>query len=410
MAKITEGFAHRMDVPAGIDPKSGFQVFDDALPGFGIRKFPNGKAVYFVKFNVGAQQRRHVLGSALVRGALADARKEAARILLKAKSGQDVVAERRAAEAKALAEREAVKNRKTLGDLVPEYLQTRRGQLRGRTYLEVERHLAKHWSTLHRLDVRAITRSDVLRELDKLAITSGPRAADSARVSLGAFFMWAIDHPKHYTSGNPAAGIKPRSVAVSRERVLSESELREVWQACPDDDYGRIVKLLILTGQRKTEIGDLTWTEINRPQRQIELPGPRTKNKRFHIVPLSDAAMALLPPPREGREHLFGRAANTGFSGWSKAKRELDARITANRRVAGMEKPMSPWTIHDLRRTFVTHVLERRLAQPHVVEACVNHVSGHKAGVAGVYNRAAYAEEKLAALDEWARHVTKVVQ
>jgi hypothetical protein len=83
MVKITEGFAHRMDVPAGIDPKSGFQVFDDALPGFGIRKFPNGKAVYFVKFNVGAQQRRHVLGSALVRGALADARKEAARILLR---------------------------------------------------------------------------------------------------------------------------------------------------------------------------------------------------------------------------------------------------------------------------------------------------------------------------------------
>ena len=410
MPKITEGFAHRLTVPAGIDPKSGFQVFDDALPGFGIRKFPNGNAVYFVKFNVGAQQRRHVLGSALVRGGLSDARKEAARILLKAKSGQDVVAEKRAAEAKARAEREAIRDRKTLGALVPMYLETRRVQLRHRTYLEIERHLTKHWSPLHSLDVKAVTRADVLRELDRLAATSGPRAADSARVSLGAFFMWAIDHPKHYASGNPAAGIKPRSAASSRERVLTEAELCEVWRACLGDDYGRIVRLLILTGQRKSEIGDLTWTEINQPQRQIELPGARTKNKRFHIVPLSDEAMALLPQPREAREHLFGRAANAGFSGWSKAKRDLDARLAAARKAAGMKKPIPPWTIHDLRRSFVTHVLEKGLALPHVVEACVNHVSGHKAGVAGVYNRAAYAHEKRAALEGWGKRVEEVVR
>jgi integrase len=284
-------------------------------------------------------------------------------------------------------------------------LETRRALLRHRTYLEIERHLAKHWSPLHSFDVKAITRGDVLRELDRLAATSGPRAADSARVSLGAFFMWAIDHPKHYASGNPAAGIKPRSAATSRERVLSETELREIWRACLNDDYGRIVRLLILTGQRKSEIGDLTWTEINRTQRQIELPGARTKNKRFHIVPLSDDAMALLPQPRQGREHVFGRALNNGFSGWSKAKRELDGRIAAARKAAGVKKAMPSWTIHDLRRTFVTHVLEKGLALPHVVEACVNHVSGHKAGVAGVYNRAAYADEKRLAMSGWGRWV-----
>src|SRR5687768_16392992 len=115
MAKITEGFAYRMTVPRGVSAKSGVQVFDDALPGFGIRKFPNGKAVYFVKFNIGTQQRRHVLGSALVRGALAETRKEAARILLKVKSGVDVVAEKRAAEAQARVERDALKSRKMLG-------------------------------------------------------------------------------------------------------------------------------------------------------------------------------------------------------------------------------------------------------------------------------------------------------
>ncbi len=409
MAKITEGFAHRMPVSRGASAKSGVQIFDDALPGFGIRKFPSGKAVYFVKFNVGMQQRRHVLGSALVRGALAETRKEAARILLKVKSGVDVVAEKRAAEARARAERDALKNRKMLGDLVPMYLETRRAKLRHRTYLEVERHLTKHWSPLHELDVRTITRSCVLRVLDKLRPNSGPRAADSARVSLGAFFMWALDHPEHYVSANPAAGIKPVSVATSRERVLTEAELCEVWRACLDDDYGRIVKLLILTGQRKTEIGDLAWTEINRAQRQIELPGARTKNKRLHIVPLSDEAIGQLPPPQEGREHVFGRAADAGFSGWSKAKRELDGRIAAVRKVVGLKKPMPPWTIHDLRRTFVTHVLEKGLAHPHVVEACVNHVSGHRAGVAGIYNRAEYAQERRLVLRAWSKQVNEIV-
>ena len=137
---------------------------------------------------------------------------------------------------------------------------------------------------------------------------------------------------------NPVAGIKARAEASSRERVLIEAELRAVWHACGDDDYGRIVKLLILTGQRKTEIGDLTWNEINETDRQIELPGSRTKNKRPHVVPLSKLAWAALPQKREGREHLFGRRG-TGFSGWSKAKRELDSRIAAARKVAGVKTP-----------------------------------------------------------------------
>ena len=127
-----------------------------------------------------------------------------------------------------------------------------------------------------------------------------------------------------------------------------------------DDDHGRITKLLILSGQRKGEIGDLTWDEI--ATRQIDLSGARTKNKRPHVIPLSDAALALLPARREGHEHLFGRRPESGFSGWSKAKEELDARIAAVRMAAGVKKPMPPWVIHDLRRSFVTHLLDRKLA------------------------------------------------
>src|SRR5262249_43046379 len=160
-------------------------------------------------------------------------------------------------------------------------------------------------------------------------------------------------------------------------------------------DYGRIVRLLILTGQRREEIGALGWSEIDAVKRQIEFPETRTKNHRAHIVPLIDEAEAILASieRREDRDLVFGRRKGS-FSGWGKAKIELDARIAVARKAAGIRKPMPHWVLHDVRRSFVTHLNERKLALPHVIEATVNHVSGHLAGVAGVYNKALYLAER----------------
>ncbi len=155
----------------------------------------------------------------------------------------------------------------------------------------------------------------------------------------------------------------------------------------------------------------MAWSEIDSrvPIKAVwSLPGLRTKNQRPHDVPLSAAALAVLEgrPVREGRRLVFG-IGEGGFSGWSKGKAALDARITASRaRAAGRTKPnaedaLAPWRLHDLRRSAVTHMAEIGI-QPHVIEAVVNHISGHKGGVAGVYNRATYAVEKRAALDRWA--------
>ena len=184
-----------------------------------------------------------------------------------------------------------------------------------------------------------------------------------------------------------------------------------VWKACGDDDHGHIVKLLILTGQRRSEIGDLAWSEIDFAKRQIELPEHRTKNGRPHIVPLSDEALAILKrlPRQKGRDLIFGVGAG-GFSGWSKAKADLDGRIRKARREAGPKaKSMVAWTLHDLRRSFVTHVSEHGFAAPHAVEAIVNHINGAKAGIAGVYNRASYLNEKRQALELWGEHITTLV-
>src|SRR5262249_32277558 len=128
------------------------------------------------------------------------------------------------------------------------------------------------------------------------------------------------------------------------------------------------------------------------------------------IVPLSAEAAGALPPRPNGLDRImvFGRFG-TGFSGWSKAKAELDESIAEARKRRGVTDIMPPWRLHDLRRTLVEMLSELRFAPPHVVEAIVNHVSGHKAGVAGTYNKALYLEERRQALATWGRYVRRLV-
>jgi integrase len=156
------------------------------------------------------------------------------------------------------------------------------------------------------------------------------------------------------------------------------------------------VKLLILTGQRRTEIGSLRWDEIG--DNEITLPENRTKNGRVHVVPFSNQAQAILSRfRRDGRQCVFGRRGR-GFGDWARGKAALDSCIGQ----------VADWTLHDLRRTVATGMAELGI-QPHIIEAVINHVSGHKGGVAGIYNRAAYDKEKRAALVLWAEHVVALV-
>jgi integrase len=160
------------------------------------------------------------------------------------------------------------------------------------------------------------------------------------------------------------------------------------------------VKLLALTGQRRDEIGSLRWQEIDFDKAVIALPPERTKNSRPHDVPLSDAALVILKgrPRLVDREYVFTTGAN-GFRGWSNYKTLLDSRVGA----------IAPWRLHDLRRTVSTRMHDELGILPHIVEAVLNHVSGHKAGVAGTYNRAFYAKEKAIALARWAEHLASIV-
>ncbi len=160
----------------------------------------------------------------------------------------------------------------------------------------------------------------------------------------------------------------------------------------------------------------MSFAELDHPRSKWTIPSYRTKNRREHIVPLSSSAREIVPSGPEARQFCFGagprRAGNIerGFSGWSKAKRLLDDRILQKRRAASREALPLEWRLHDLRRTCATVMADRLGVLPHIVEAILNHASGHKAGVAGVYNRAKYLEVAQNALEKWDQHLQTIFE
>jgi integrase len=215
---------------------------------------------------------------------------------------------------------------------------------------------------------------------------------------VSTLFKWAVRRQR--VAASPCAGVWAPGPGAPRERVLSAGEVRELWRACDEVGwpYAPAVKLLLLTGCRLREISDLRWDEV--ADGELILPSSRTKNHRPHTVFLAPAAVRLLDdvPQIEGCPFVFTSTARGPLSGWSNAKDRLDAAM----------RPRAPWRVHDLRRTVVTGLVELGVP-PHVVELMVNHVSGTRGGVAGVYNRSEMRAERKAAADRWAAHVAGIV-
>jgi integrase len=163
---------------------------------------------------------------------------------------------------------------------------------------------------LHAMPLAKVDRRAVAVQLDKLVADCGPAAADRARSVLSAFFVWAMK--QGLVEQNPVIATDRPYDRKGRERVLSEVELAQIWRAAGGDSHGTIVKLLVLTGQRREEIGCLRWSEVDFPARLIRLPPERVKNGRPHDVPLSGPALALLSamPQIAGRDPVFGSGAN----------------------------------------------------------------------------------------------------
>jgi integrase len=235
---------------------------------------------------------------------------------------------------------------------------------------------------------------------------------------LGTLFGWLHEHRR--IKVNPCIGTHRPPAPVARDRVLNvetgvrnADELRWLWRACNvvAEPFGAMCKLLLLTGCRREEIARMTRAELSDNLATLRLPGDRTKNGLPHDVPLPPLAREILRgvPQLAGCKFVFSTNGRTPISGFSKYKTRLDAAMLSEAlKEQGRDATIPPWRLHDLRRTAATGMASIGVP-PHIVEACLNHVSGAKAGVAGTYNRAAYEPEKRAALERWANHVTGTV-
>jgi integrase len=256
----------------------------------------------------------------------------------------------------------------------------------------------------------------VIALLDAIVDKGTPIAANRTLAAITKFFNWSLDRSIIETS--PCIRVARPSEEKSRDRVLTDDELRLIWTAATRKGwpFGSLVQTLMLTAQRRTEVGDMRWGEL-KDRGLWTIPGNRTKNGAEHDVPLSPAAQAVLSsaPRIAGSEFVFTTMGARPVSGYSQAKERLDGLVLELARQEAMEAGRdaaaitgASWRLHDLRRTAASGMA--RMGVPvHVIEAVLNHRSGAISGVAAIYNRHSYLPEKRHALEAWAAHVTGLV-
>lgn len=244
--------------------------WDDDIAGFGIRLREGGSRTWIYRYRIGTKQRSMKLGSAKS-VPLSVARENASRLEADVRLGGDPALKRETANL-------AADN--TLGVLANQYLEARKSKWRPKSYRQYERHLLKYAKSLHRLPITAVSQRNIANLLADITKESGEATSNRLRSTLCSLFSWVIKEGVRLPEGN-VASFTNKHAEKSRDRVLTDAELKTIWCACPDSDFGAIIRLLLLTGQRANEIGGLRWDEVH--DEQIVLPSIRTKNKRAHI-------------------------------------------------------------------------------------------------------------------------------
>jgi integrase len=398
-------------------------VFDERLPGFGLRLRADGRRTWIVQYRVAKRQRRVTIGSVETMMA-GQAYAAAEHVLAQVKVGADPQARRRQERARAAM---------TLHAVSEQFLRYKEGQLKDQNLKQIRTHLTKHWSPLNILTIGKIRKGDVDAQLRKIAEERGPFAANRARATLSSLFTWAVK--SGLVDVNPVSGTNRQTDEQPRDRILTDAEIVTIWNACRADDYGSIIRLLMVTAQRRDEVGGIAKSEVDLETGRWAIAGTRSHNGLVHEIPLSDLAVgilqqAILREGRESRDLIFGHGnSGRGFSGWSKAKLALDERIEEVTQLRPfwqvrdhrasvtwsvdppvedmvLVKPWS-WRVHDIRRTVATRMADLGVL-PHVIAAVLNHLTSPKAGL-GASQIRSLDIEKRRALDVWAAHVQQLV-
>ncbi|NDE90124.1 MAG: site-specific integrase [Alphaproteobacteria bacterium] len=277
-----------------------------------------------------------------------------------------------------------------------EYIE-RYAKLNTRTWKQTEgvtRHrVFPHWG--HK-DITTIRKSDVVLLLDGIIEDGAATQANLTFAHIRKFFNWCVE--RAYIERSPCEGLKLPTKTISRDRVLADDEVKCIWKACDSltSPFGDLIKVLLLTGQRRSEVAEMCWDEIS--DNVWIIPKARTKNNTVHYVPLTDFVKHHLDKNNNLSKLIFTTNGETPVSGFSKMKDRLDELSS-----------VTEWRIHDLRRTAATGMARLGIA-PHIVEKVLNHKSGEIRGVAAVYNRHTYIEECQNALTAWSSHIKLLTQ
>jgi integrase len=326
---------------------------------------------------------------------------------------RDPVAERKAVRAAALADEAAAKAAKassayTVEKLIEQWtfhhLADRSASYRAATPKNLRAVLSRWLGA----PATSLGQADAVQVLDDVKAERGPIAANRVRALARACWGWAVK--RGALTANPWGATPQPARETARERVLSDVELADLWRAAEalGHPWAPIVQILILTGQRRGEVAGMQWAEVDLDAALWSLPGERTKNDQPHTVPLSSSVLALIrkAPRRRGAALVFEGARKTAPSGFGKVKERLDDAMRAEAKKA--KRPFQPWVLHDIRRTVATG-LQRLGVRLEVTEAVLNHISGSRSGIVGVYQRHGWEREKAEALKAWEGHVLGLV-
>jgi integrase len=286
---------------------------------------------------------------------------------------------------------------KTFGSIKVAYLDWHRASKRPKTHEHASYALNKLFAHWDAVPVHEITREMVADRLDGIVKENGPYASNRARACLGAMFNFAIMRGK--ANVNPVAATMKPHVEKRRERVLTDAELAAIWAAAGDGAYGRIVRLLMLTGLRRREIGAMRWSWLK--DGALHVPAGFAKTDVPSVTPLVPEALALIETMPRMWPPVWG-STDEGFVNWSERKERLDARIA---KMTG--KPLAPWTLHDLRRTLATSLARRFGVRLEVIKAVINHAVVKGADAAYIIEP--YPAEKREALERWAAFIGGLV-
>jgi integrase len=362
--------------------------WDADLPGFGVKVTPKGRKIFIVMYRLagaGSRLRKYTIGP-YGRVTLPMARAQAQKIFAARLDGRDPAEEKKQSRRRLVVDR--------VDDLVETYIRERVAQTETwRTISNLlRRDVTAHWGnkSIHEIKKRDVS------DLIGLIAQRNDHAGHRLLKTLKTFFRWCVG--RAIIDFSPADGITSNYRQISRDRVLTDDELAAIIIAARkmESPYGGIIELLALTGQRRNEVSSLRWDELDEQSRTWSIPGSRTKNKKAHIVHLSEQAWRVVEGRPRGT-YVFATTGTKPFSAFAKGKSAID-------QLCGI----SGWRVHDLRRTVVSG-MARLGVPPHVADKILNHQAGAISGVAAVYQRHEFLAERKEALNRWGAHVTHIV-